>query len=87
MSNQTNRNSNHKIKLFRLALCAIVVIISIGTSLVVYTLAQSSNNNNMSSKLNPASNPDRQITLVAEDVIQYTSMEITMIQLMVYYHK
>lgn len=67
MSNQTNRNSNHKIKLFRLALCAIVVIISIGTSLVVYTLAQSSNNNNMSSKLNPASNPDRQITLVAED--------------------
>jgi nitrite reductase (NO-forming) len=66
MSNQTNRNSNHKIKLFRLALCAIVVIISIGTSLVVYTLAQSSNNN-MSSKLNPASNPDRQITLVAED--------------------
>ena len=67
MSNQTNRNSNHKIKLFRLALCAIVVIISIGTSLVVYTLAQSSNNNNMSSKLNPPSNPDRQITLVAED--------------------
>src|SRR5688572_10125113 len=67
MSNQTNRNSNHKIKLFRLALFAIVVIISIGTSLVVYTLAQSSNNNNMSSKLNPASNPDRQITLVAED--------------------
>jgi nitrite reductase (NO-forming) len=67
MSNQTNGNSNHKIKLFRLALCAIVVIISIGTSLVVYTLAQSSNNNNMSSKLNPASNPDRQIILVAED--------------------
>ena len=67
MSNQTNKNSNHKIKLFRLALCAIVVIISIGTSLVVYTLAQSSNNNNMSSKLNPPSNPDRQITLVAED--------------------
>ena len=66
MSNQTNRNSNNKIKLFTLALCAIVVIISIGTSLVLYTLAQS-NNNNMSSKLNPASNPNRQITLVAED--------------------
>ena len=66
MSNQTNRNSNNKIKLFTLALCAIVVIISIGTSLVLYTLAQSSNNN-MNSKLNPASNPDRQITLVAED--------------------
>ena len=80
MSNQTNRNSNNKIKLFTLALCAIVVIISIGTSLVVYTLAQS-NNNDMSSKLNPdknaynttissireGSNPNRQITLVAED--------------------
>ncbi|HEX2230947.1 MAG TPA: multicopper oxidase domain-containing protein, partial [Nitrososphaeraceae archaeon] len=80
MSNQTNSNSNNKIKLFTLALCAIVVIISIGTSLVVYTLAQS-NNNDMSSKLNPdknaynttiplireASNPNRQITLVAED--------------------
>lgn len=79
MSNQTNRKSNNKIKPFTLALCAIVVIISIGTSLVVYTLAQS--NNNMSNKLNPdknaynttislkreASNSDRQITLVAED--------------------
>ncbi|HEX6028066.1 MAG TPA: multicopper oxidase domain-containing protein, partial [Nitrososphaeraceae archaeon] len=79
MSNQTNRNSNNKIKLFILALCAIVVIISIGISLVVYTLAQS--NNDMSSKLNldknaynttiplirEASNPNRQITLVAED--------------------
>lgn len=79
MSNQTNRKSNNKIKPFTLALCAIVVIISIGTSLVVYTLAQS--DNNMSNKLNPdknaynttislkreASNPDRQITLVAQD--------------------
>jgi nitrite reductase (NO-forming) len=79
MSNQTNRKSNNKIKPFTLALCAIIIIISIGTSLVVYTLAQS--NNNMSNKLNPdknaynttislkreASNPDRQITLVAED--------------------
>lgn len=79
MSNQTNRKSNNKIKPFTLALCAIVVIISIGTSLVVYTLAQS--NNNMSNKLNPdknaynttislkreASNSDRQITLVAQD--------------------
>ncbi|MDQ4023019.1 MAG: hypothetical protein M3224_04765, partial [Thermoproteota archaeon] len=92
MSNQTNRNSNNKIKLFTLALCAIVVVISMGTSVVIYTLAQSGSNNNMSSKINPdkntynttfssseeeenstislireASNPDRQITLVAED--------------------
>lgn len=54
ISNHTNRNSNNKIKLFTLALCAIVVIISIGTSLVVYTLAQS--NNDMSSKLNSDKN-------------------------------
>jgi FtsP/CotA-like multicopper oxidase with cupredoxin domain len=93
MSNQTNRNSNNKKKLFTLALCAIVVIISMGTSVIIYTLAQSGSNNNMSSKINPdkntynttfssseeeeenstislireASNPDRQITLVAED--------------------
>ena len=91
MSNQANRNSNNKIKLFTLALCAIVVVISMGTSVVIYTLAQSGSNNNMSSKINPdkntynttfssseeenstislireASNPDRQITLVAED--------------------
>src|SRR5918992_1284355 len=56
MSNQTNRNSNNKIKLFTLALCAIVVVISMGTSVVIYTLAQSGSNNNMSSKITPDKN-------------------------------
>ncbi len=56
MSNQANRNSNNKIKLFTLALCAIVVVISMGTSVVIYTLAQSGSNNNMSSKINPDKN-------------------------------
>ena len=47
-----NSSNNNKRKLLILALCAIVVIIGIGTSVVVYTLAQSGNNNGMSSKLN-----------------------------------
>jgi nitrite reductase (NO-forming) len=49
----SNNNNKNKSKLFILGLCAIVVITSIGTSLIVHTLAQSGSNNNMNSKLNP----------------------------------
>jgi FtsP/CotA-like multicopper oxidase with cupredoxin domain len=99
MPNEVNCNINNnknKRKLFILGLYAVVVIVGIATSLMVYTLAQSGSNNNMSSKLNPdkiaydtttssweesneesntttsltreALSPNKQITLIAQDV-------------------
>jgi FtsP/CotA-like multicopper oxidase with cupredoxin domain len=53
VSNKINSKSINKRKLLALALCTFVLIISIGTSAVGYTLAQNSSHNSMSNKLNP----------------------------------